>query len=156
MQVAMNLAWSSWQNSELDQLISAPSCPGMISILRSSFDMILPCVLDTLGCCKLPQQTSGLVAKTRGGIDLDASEVDPANWNSFLNKYHYTYRILKAFIFAPAVKRRLFASRGGTWDFNNPWRRFCFSGRVFVWMEFHRASVLQTSCSGLKIETEGA
>mmetsp|Transcript_48549 Transcript_48549/g.113323 ORF Transcript_48549/g.113323 Transcript_48549/m.113323 type:complete len:726 (-) Transcript_48549:215-2392(-) len=32
---------------------------GMISILRGSFDIIVPCVLDAAGRCKLPSQMSG-------------------------------------------------------------------------------------------------
>lgn len=31
----------------------------MISILRGSFDIIMPCVLDAAGRCKLPSQMSG-------------------------------------------------------------------------------------------------
>ena len=34
----------------------------MISILRGSFDIILPCVLDAAGRCKLPAQMSGDMA----------------------------------------------------------------------------------------------
>lgn len=36
---------------------------GMISILRGSFDIIVPCVLDHAGRCKLPTQVSGDMAK---------------------------------------------------------------------------------------------
>lgn len=36
---------------------------GMISILRGSFDIILPCVLDAAGRCKLPPQMSGDMEK---------------------------------------------------------------------------------------------
>jgi len=36
---------------------------GMISILRGSFDIILPCVLDTAGRCKLPSSYSGDMTK---------------------------------------------------------------------------------------------
>lgn len=35
----------------------------MISILRGSFDIILPCVLDAAGRCKLPPQMSGDMEK---------------------------------------------------------------------------------------------
>ena len=35
----------------------------MISILRGSFDIILPCVLDAAGRCKLPPQMSGDMQK---------------------------------------------------------------------------------------------
>eukprot|EP00437_Effrenium_voratum_P002999 CAMPEP_0181433948 /NCGR_PEP_ID=MMETSP1110-20121109/19564_1 /TAXON_ID=174948 /ORGANISM="Symbiodinium sp., Strain CCMP421" /LENGTH=666 /DNA_ID=CAMNT_0023557435 /DNA_START=57 /DNA_END=2056 /DNA_ORIENTATION=- len=36
---------------------------GMTSILRSSFDIILPCTLDTSGCCRLPASCSGDMSK---------------------------------------------------------------------------------------------
>ena len=36
---------------------------GMISILRGSFDIILPCVLDAAGRCKLPDRYSGDMTK---------------------------------------------------------------------------------------------
>ena len=36
---------------------------GMISILRGSFDIILPCVLDAAGRCKLPEKYSGDMTK---------------------------------------------------------------------------------------------
>ena len=36
---------------------------GMISILRGSFDIILPCVLDAAGRCKLPDKYSGDMTK---------------------------------------------------------------------------------------------
>lgn len=39
---------------------------GMISILRGSFDIIVPCVLDHAGRCKLPTQMSGEAVVIRG------------------------------------------------------------------------------------------
>jgi len=36
---------------------------GMISILRGSFDIIVPCMLDACGLCKLPQSYSGDMVK---------------------------------------------------------------------------------------------
>lgn len=67
---------------------------GMISILRSSFDMILPCVLDTLGCCKLPQQTSGDMQKLEhmlgcpvagaNLLDFLPAKEDQANFSAYI------------------------------------------------------------------------
>ena len=53
----------------------------MISILRGSFDIILPCVLDAAGRCKLPPQMSGDMEKLEKML---GSRVAGANLKDFL------------------------------------------------------------------------
>lgn len=45
----------------------------MISILRGSFDIILPCVLDAAGRCKLPGAMCGDMEKLEKILGIDAS-----------------------------------------------------------------------------------
>jgi len=66
----------------------------MISILRGSFDILLPCVVDSYGRCKFPPQMSGDMGKlekilgcTVAGAnfkDLLASESDRADFAAYL------------------------------------------------------------------------
>ena len=65
----------------------------MISILRGSFDIILPCVLDAAGRCKLPPQMSGDMEKLEKMLgcrvaganlkDLLAGEDTFPSWHKF-------------------------------------------------------------------------
>ena len=65
----------------------------MISILRGSFDIILPCVLDAAGRCKLPPQMSGDMEKLEKMLgsrvaganlkDLLAGEDTLPSWHKF-------------------------------------------------------------------------
>ena len=55
---------------------------GMISILRGSFDIIVPCVLDHAGRCKLPTQMSGDMAKLENM--LGGTQVAGANLKDLL------------------------------------------------------------------------
>ncbi|CAJ1404832.1 unnamed protein product [Effrenium voratum] len=67
---------------------------GMISILRGSFDIILPCVLDGAGRCKLPPQISGDMEKLEKILgchvaganlkDLLAGEEDRADFSAYV------------------------------------------------------------------------
>lgn len=67
---------------------------GMISILRGSFDILLPCVVDSYGRCKFPSQMSGDMGKlekilgcTVAGAnfkDLLASESDRIDFAAYL------------------------------------------------------------------------
>ncbi|CAK8995015.1 unnamed protein product [Durusdinium trenchii] len=67
---------------------------GMISILRGSFDIILPCVLDAAGRCKLPPQMSGDMEKLEKMLgcrvaganlrDLLAGEEDKSDFAAYV------------------------------------------------------------------------
>jgi len=67
---------------------------GMISILRGSFDIILPCVLDAAGRCKLPPQMSGDMEKLEKMLgcrvaganlkDLLAGEEDKSDFSAYV------------------------------------------------------------------------
>ncbi|CAJ1450288.1 unnamed protein product [Effrenium voratum] len=67
---------------------------GMISILRGSFDIILPCVLDAGGRCKLPPQLSGDMQKLEKILgcrvaganlkDLLATEEDKTDFSAYV------------------------------------------------------------------------
>ena len=56
---------------------------GMISILRGSFDIIVPCVLDAAGRCKLPAQMSGDMVKLE---KMCGKSVAGANLKDLLTK----------------------------------------------------------------------
>lgn len=56
---------------------------GMISILRGSFDIIVPCVLDSAGRCKLPAQMSGDMVKLE---KMCGKSVAGANLKDLLTK----------------------------------------------------------------------
>ncbi|CAK9060266.1 unnamed protein product, partial [Durusdinium trenchii] len=67
---------------------------GMISILRGSFDIILPCVLDAAGRCKLPPAMSGDMQKLEKMLgtrvaganlkDLLAGEEDKSDFSAYV------------------------------------------------------------------------
>ena len=76
----------------------------MISILRGSFDIILPCVLDAAGRCKLPPQMSGDMEKLEKMLgsrvaganlkDLLAGEDTLPSWH----KFFIVFRFQTAFV----------------------------------------------------------
>ena len=79
----------------------------MISILRGSFDIILPCGLDAAGRCKLPPQMSGDMEKLEKMLgcrvaganlkDLLAGEDTFPSWHKFFwfqKAFHWMFRIL--------------------------------------------------------------
>lgn len=72
--VALSISFVAIRASEYHQTLTgllkkmSTSNAAMVSILRGSFDMLLPCTIDASGCCLLPSAVSADVAKLEASL----------------------------------------------------------------------------------------